>query len=136
VNARREADANLRAAQAAPQTAKLNLGYTQVARRSRARGPLEVTVGNLVAGAGAPVLTTLVSVDPMYASFADEQIVAQALQSACRAQRALIEPFPCRWGGHQRHALCRPAATRWTTRSMARAARCACAPCSATWTAR
>jgi multidrug efflux system membrane fusion protein len=83
VNARREADANLRAAQAALQTAKLNLGYTQVKAPVSGRvGRIEVTVGNLVSsGAGAPVLTTLVSVDPMYASFdADEQIVAQALQ--------------------------------------------------------
>jgi multidrug efflux system membrane fusion protein len=44
-------------------------------------GRVEVTVGNLVAaGPGAPVLTTLVSVNPIYASFdADEQVVAQAL---------------------------------------------------------
>ena len=46
-------------------------------------GKLEMTVGNLVAaGPGAPVLTTLVSVDPIYASFnADEQVVAHALRS-------------------------------------------------------
>ena len=46
-------------------------------------GKLEVTVGNLVAsGPGAPVLTTLVSVDPIYASFnADEEAVARALDS-------------------------------------------------------
>ncbi len=44
-------------------------------------GKAEVTVGNLVAaGAGAPVLTTVVSVDPIYASFdADEQVVMRAL---------------------------------------------------------
>ena len=52
-------------------------------------GRLEITVGNLVAaGPGAPVLTTLVSVDPIYASFnADEQIVARALQGARRQMR-------------------------------------------------
>ena len=45
-------------------------------------GRLEITVGNLVAaGPGAPVLTTLVSVSPIYASFdADEQIVSRALR--------------------------------------------------------
>ncbi len=45
-------------------------------------GRIEVTVGNLVAaGPGAPVLTTLVSVDPIYASFeADEQVVVRALK--------------------------------------------------------
>jgi multidrug efflux system membrane fusion protein len=83
VNAQREADANLRAAQAALQTARLNLGYTQVRAPIAGRvGRVEVTVGNLVAaGAGAPVLTTLVSVSPIYASFdTDEQIVARAQQ--------------------------------------------------------
>jgi multidrug efflux system membrane fusion protein len=82
-NARQEADANLRAAQAALQSASLNLGYTQVRAPVSGRvGRLEVTVGNLVAaGPGAPVLTTLVSVDPIYASFdADEQAVVRALR--------------------------------------------------------
>lgn len=83
VNARREAEANLRAAQAALQSARLSLDYTQVRAPVAGRvGRLEVTAGNLVAaGPGAPVLTTLVSVSPIYASFdADEQIVAQALK--------------------------------------------------------
>jgi multidrug efflux system membrane fusion protein len=82
-NARQEADANLRAAQAALQSASLNLGYTQVRAPVSGRvGRLEVTAGNLVAaGPGAPVLTTLVSVDPIYASFdADEQAVVRALR--------------------------------------------------------
>jgi multidrug efflux system membrane fusion protein len=81
-NAQREADANLRAAQAALQTTRLSLGYTQVRAPVAGRvGKLEITVGNLVAaGPGAPVLTTLVSVCPISASFdADEQIVAWAL---------------------------------------------------------
>jgi len=84
-NGQREADANLRAAQAALQSARLNLGYTQVRAPVAGRvGRLEVTVGNLVAaGPGAAVLTTLVSVSPIYASFdADEQAVARALQDA------------------------------------------------------
>jgi multidrug efflux system membrane fusion protein len=82
-NARQEADANLRAAQAALQSASLNLGYTQVRAPVSGRvGRLEVTAGNLVAaGPGAPVLTTLVSVNPIYASFdADEQAVVRALR--------------------------------------------------------
>ena len=47
-------------------------------------GRLEITVGNLVAaGPGAPVLTTLVSVNPIYASFdADEQVVTRALRAS------------------------------------------------------
>jgi len=84
VNAHREADANLRAAKAALQSNQLNLDYTQVRAPVDGRvGRLEITVGNLVAaGPSAPVLTTLVSVHPIYASFnADEEIVARALQS-------------------------------------------------------
>jgi multidrug efflux system membrane fusion protein len=83
VNAMKEADANLRAAEAALQSARLNLGYTQVRAPVSGRvGKLEVTAGNLVAaGPGAPVLTTLVSVNPIYASFdADEQVVTGALK--------------------------------------------------------
>src|SRR5437870_5117605 len=88
VNAAQEAEANLRAAQAALQSARLNLGYTQVRAPVSGRvGKLEVTVGNLVAaGPGAPVLTTLVSVNPIYASFdADEQVVARALKDVANA---------------------------------------------------
>jgi multidrug efflux system membrane fusion protein len=87
VNAAQEADANLRAAQAALQSARLNLGYTEVrAPVSGRAGRLEITVGNLVpAGPGAPVLTTLVSVSPIYASFdADEHVVLRALQEGKR----------------------------------------------------
>jgi multidrug efflux system membrane fusion protein len=75
-NASREANANLKAAQAALEAAQINLGYTRIVapvagRVSRA----EITLGNVVsAGAGAAPLTTLVSVSPIYASFdADEQ---------------------------------------------------------------
>ncbi len=83
-NAYREGEANLRAAQAALQSARLNLGYTEVRAPVAGRvGRLEITIGNLVAaGPGAPMLTTLVSVNPIYASFnADEQAVARALNS-------------------------------------------------------
>jgi len=71
VNAYREAQANLKAAEATLQTAKLNLGYTEVRAPVAGRvGKIEITVGNLIAaGPGTPVLTTLVSVNPIYASF-------------------------------------------------------------------
>jgi len=103
LNAQREADANLRAAQAALQTARLNLGYTQVRAPVTGRvGRIEVTQGNLVAaGAGAPVLTTLVSVSPIYASFdTDEQIVARALEGlrTGKSARTLIESIPVQMG--------------------------------------
>jgi multidrug efflux system membrane fusion protein len=84
LNAAREADANVKVARAALQSAQLNLDYTQVRAPVAGRvGRLEVTVGNLVAaGSGAPVLTSLVSVNPIYASFnADEQVVTRALKT-------------------------------------------------------
>jgi multidrug efflux system membrane fusion protein len=84
VNEVRAGEANLRAMQAALDTARLNLGYTEVRAPIAGRaGRIEVTAGNLVpAGPTAPVLTTLVSVNPIYASFeADEQSLARALAS-------------------------------------------------------
>ena len=103
LNAQSEADANLRSAQAELQTAKLSLGYTQVRAPVSGRvGKLEITTGNLVAaGPGAPVLTTLVSVSPIYASFdADEQVVTRALRElpAGASARAQIEKIPVRMG--------------------------------------
>jgi membrane fusion protein, multidrug efflux system len=88
LNGHREAEANLSAARAALQANKLNLGYTEIRAPVTGRvGKLEMTVGNLVAaGPGAPVLTTLVSVNPIYASFnADEQVVTRALKSLSEA---------------------------------------------------
>jgi len=102
INAHREADANLRAARAALQTVQLSLGYTQVRAPVASRvGRLESTVGNLVAaGPGAPVLTTLVSVSPIYASFdADEQIVSRALRELPSASgRTQLEKIPVQMG--------------------------------------
>ena len=75
-NAAAEAAANLQAARAALQAAELDLEHTRIVapvagRISRAK----VTEGNVVAaGAGSEPLTTLVSVDRMYAAFdVDEQ---------------------------------------------------------------
>jgi multidrug efflux system membrane fusion protein len=82
VNAARVAEADRLAARAALQTARLNLGYTEVRAPVAGRvGKLGVTRGNLVsAGPDAPVLTTLVSDNPIYASFdADEEAVSRAL---------------------------------------------------------
>jgi len=87
-NASHEAAANLKAAQAALETAKINLTYTQIVapvsgRVSRA----EMTVGNIVStGSSAPLLTTLVSVSPIYASFdVDEQTYLRYLSRDSRA---------------------------------------------------
>src|ERR687898_2657221 len=101
VNGYREAEANLKAAEATLQTAKLNLGYTEIRAPVAGRvGKLEITVGNLVAaGPGAPVLTSLVSIDPIYASFnADEGVVTRALKAVSNGSPAdrQIERIPVR----------------------------------------
>lgn len=101
VNGQREADANLRAARAALQTAQLSLGYTQVRAPVSGRvGKLEVTVGNLIAaGPEAAVLTTLVSVSPIYASFdVDEQVVAKALKDVNVKGVRKLERIPVQMG--------------------------------------
>ncbi|KJK21149.1 hemolysin secretion protein D [Burkholderiaceae bacterium 16] len=94
-NAAREASASVKAARAALEAAKVNLSYTDVVapvagRVSRA----ELTVGNIVSvGAGAPLLTTLVSVSPIYASFdADEQTYLRSLR------RGANSPMPVELG--------------------------------------
>ncbi|MDE3016894.1 MAG: efflux RND transporter periplasmic adaptor subunit [Pseudomonadota bacterium] len=58
-------------AQAALATARLNLDYTAVeAPISGRAGRAEITVGNLVeSGSSAPLLTTVVASDPIYADF-------------------------------------------------------------------
>lgn len=103
INAGLEAEAHLRAAQAALQSARLNLGYTQVRAPVAGRiGRIEVTAGNLVAaGPGAPVLTTLVSVSPIYASFdVDERVVLRALKDlpGGAGSRQGIERIPVQMG--------------------------------------
>ncbi|WP_395063239.1 efflux RND transporter periplasmic adaptor subunit [Paraburkholderia silvatlantica] len=87
-NANREAAAAVLAAKAALEAAQINLGYTTITapvsgRASRA----ELTVGNVVAaGASAPVLTTLVSTSPIYASFdVDEQTYLRYLSHDAKA---------------------------------------------------
>jgi len=98
VNTRRAAEADLRAARAALQIAKLNLGYTQVRAPVAGRvGKIEITAGNLVAaGPGAPILTSLVSVSPIYASFdADETVVTRALHEVASGRASpAIEHIP------------------------------------------
>ncbi len=75
-SAEAQGDASVRAAEAAVATARLNLEWTLV--RSPIEGRVsraEVTPGNLVqAGAETTLLTTVVSLDPMYLYFdSDEQ---------------------------------------------------------------
>jgi len=77
-----QAQANLRTATAALRSANLELGYTQVRAPISGRvGKIEITAGNLIAGGATSLtLTTLVSVDPIYASFnADEDLISELL---------------------------------------------------------
>jgi multidrug efflux system membrane fusion protein len=64
----KELEANARAAQAAYESAKLNLDFTRVHAPISGRvSKAEVTAGNLVDG--SVILTSVVSSDPIYASF-------------------------------------------------------------------
>jgi RND family efflux transporter MFP subunit len=76
-----EAGANVDAAAAAVETAALNLEFTRVtAPISGIVGRAEVTAGNLVTS-GQTLLTTLVSIDPIYVSFdGDEQAYLKYLE--------------------------------------------------------
>ena len=102
-NALAEANAALKTAQAALHAAALELGYTEVRAPVAGRaGRVEITAGNLVAaGSTSPALTTLVSVDPIYAGFnVSEETVAAALAALPASQGALppIEQIPVEVG--------------------------------------
>jgi membrane fusion protein, multidrug efflux system len=81
---RGEAGAALQALNAAVEQAKLDLGFTKIAAPVTGRvGRAIVTEGNLVQSgqAGGTLLTTLVSVDPIYAYFdVDERTVLRVRQ--------------------------------------------------------
>ncbi len=82
LNVQSSAQADLEAAKAVLQTATLNLDWTDIRAPISGRvGRIEITPGNLIAaGPSSPLLTSLVSISPIYASFeADENVVAKAL---------------------------------------------------------
>jgi RND family efflux transporter MFP subunit len=91
INAQRESQANVEAARAAVTTAKLDLEFTRITspiagRVSRAA----VTAGNLVTGGSsqAALLTTVVSIDPIYVTFeGDEQVYLKYTELARRGDR-------------------------------------------------
>jgi len=78
VNSAREAVASVAGAKAAVETARLNLEFTRVTSPITGRiSKAVVTTGNLVSGggSGATLLTTIVSIHPIYVSFdGDEQV--------------------------------------------------------------
>ena len=91
VNAAREATANVAAARAAVDAAKLNLEFTRVTSPIDGRvSKAAVTAGNLVTGGSnaATLLTTVVSLDPIYVTFeGDEQIYLKYTALAQRGER-------------------------------------------------
>lgn len=86
----RQLEAQIRASQASAEIARLNLAYTRITAPIDGRvGKAEITLGNLVQGEApnSPPLTTVVSSNPVYASFeADE---ATYLKYAAAARRGL-----------------------------------------------
>jgi RND family efflux transporter MFP subunit len=96
-----QAAANLQAAEAAVESAALDLSFTEVrAPISGLVGRAEVTAGNLVS-AGQTRLTTLVSIDPIYVSFdGDEQVylknVGLELRGELKSSRNAHNPV---WAG-------------------------------------
>jgi len=83
-NGQKEAVAAVAVAQAQVEIAKLNLEYAEIRAPISGRvGRPDITVGNVVeAGGNAPVLTTMQSVDPIYADFdIDEQTYLKAMKS-------------------------------------------------------
>ncbi|MEO8017948.1 MAG: efflux RND transporter periplasmic adaptor subunit [Pseudomonadota bacterium] len=96
-----QAAANLQAAEAAVDSAALDLSFTEVrAPISGLVGRAEITAGNLVA-AGQTLLTTVVSIDPIYVSFdGDEQVylknVGMELRGELKSQRNANNPI---WAG-------------------------------------
>lgn len=92
VNADKEAQAAVKAAEAQRELAALNLEYAELTAPISGRvGRPDITVGNVVQ-AGQSVLTTIQSVDPVYADFdIDEQTYLRAMK-AVRAGRAAEMP--------------------------------------------
>jgi multidrug efflux system membrane fusion protein len=84
----KELDANARAAAAAAETARLNLSYTRVTAPIDGRvSKAEITVGNLIDPSAS--LTSLVSVDEIYASFDGDEDTYMRVAGRARAGGAV-----------------------------------------------
>lgn len=119
-NAAREAVANVKASRAALETARINLGYTQIVapvagRVSRA----EITVGNTVsAGAQSPALTTVVSVSPIYAAFdVDEQTYLRYLSKDTKTNGVPVDLGLANESGYSRKGTVYSVDNRFDTTS-------------------
>ena len=87
----KELDANVRAAQASLEAARLNVGYTRVLSPINGRvSKAEVTPGNLVDG--AVILTSVVSNNPIYASFdGDEDTYLRVARVAQKGAPVMVK---------------------------------------------
>jgi multidrug efflux system membrane fusion protein len=93
-NESKAAWASVKSAKAALEIAALNLEYAEVKAPITGRvGRADITVGNLVeAGPGAPVLTTIQSVDTVYADFdMDEHTYLRVVKSVHGAENKAQE---------------------------------------------
>ena len=92
INAARESQAAVEGARAAVESAQLDFSFTRVTAPISGRvSKAEVTAGNLVTGGatGATILTTVVSIDPIYVSFeGDEQVYLKYNELARRGVRS------------------------------------------------
>lgn len=90
-----QAAANVAAAEAALESAALDLSFTEVRSPiSGLVGRAEITDGNLVT-AGQTKLTTVVSIDPIYVSFdGDEQVYLKYVGMALRGERGSSRDTP------------------------------------------
>ena len=89
----RALEAQMRGEQAALDTARLNRSYTQVTAPVSGRaGKAEITVGNLVQGEvpNSPMLTTVVSMDPVYVGFEIDERAYLKYVSRSRARAAQL----------------------------------------------
>jgi len=88
VRAARDADlANIAAGEAAVASRQLDLDFTKVIAPISGRvSNYNFTVGNLIQSGnlGGPLLTTIVSVDPMYANFDVDELTVQRVQQLIR----------------------------------------------------
>jgi len=87
----RSLEAQLRANQAALDTARLNLSYTRVTAPVSGRaGKAEITAGNLIQGdvPNSPLLTTVVSLNPIYAAFEIDERAYLRYATAARVRGA------------------------------------------------
>jgi multidrug efflux system membrane fusion protein len=105
----RSLDAQLRGAQASLDTARLNRSYAQITAPVAGRvGKAEITVGNLVQGEvpNSPMLTMVVSMDPVYVSF---EVDERAYLKYVARSRAKAAQMPLAIGLADEEGFPRPA---------------------------